>query len=362
MEHLVRIPGPIARQIRIEYQRKTVIIQHGLQTIERTHDSSTALWECLYTFYPIAEFLSPIEVIGLTFLNKQFKLDKRMKEWYLLLFKTNIVRLMEAKGHPLLAGILYTIPQPWPFVLSGSVVLQALLSETWDSYDIDIYGKEQGLSELENLLRENWYVSHYNPDTDDRYIQLEATKSIKEVMDWYNLVRTVNNKFFVRACVLQIIELSDHIERASDCVKAFDLSIVKNSWNGKTIYIHDYKALLSKTTNVSDNIELIVGAMGNGRGSFAGAFERIHSLQNNAILSINLERMNIEFSHAAIVSFFDKIFSRFKKYAKRGFIIQTNKRILEISDINTILDRLRKSPTTKKRWALLNQIKKLKQR
>jgi len=75
MEHLVRIPGPVARQIKIEYQRKTVIIQHGLQTIERTHDSSTALWECLYTFYPIAEFLSPIEVIGLTFLNKQFKLD-----------------------------------------------------------------------------------------------------------------------------------------------------------------------------------------------------------------------------------------------------------------------------------------------
>ena len=361
MEYLLVKVGPIARQIKRDYLRSQVIIHRRLQAIERTHDNSTALWECLYTFYPIAEFLSPIEIIGLAYLHKNFKLDKRMKEWYTSLFEMNVEDLMVAKGHPLLTGLLTTIPKPWPFVISGSIVLQALLSETWESYDIDIYGRRDGLLELQGLLRENSYLSHYNPETEDRYIQLEALNSIKEVIDWYNLVCQVSSKLVIHACIIQIIELTDHIEDASDCVKAFDLSVVKNSWNGTSILIDDYKSLLSKTSNVSEHIELIVDAMGNGCGSFAGAFERIYQLQRQAVLSINLDRMNLEFSHAAVVSFFDKIISRFLKYARRGFVIKSMGKIWEINDMNLVLTRLRKSPTTKKRWALFNQIKQLKQ-
>ena len=357
MEHLLENVGPLARQIKIDYLSGKVIIKHRSQVIERTHDNSTALWECLYTFYPIAEFLSPIEVIGLAYLHKDFKLDKMMKKWCTMAFVKNIENLMTARGHPLLAEKLSTIPRPWPFVISGSLVLQALLSETWDSYDIDIYGKTDGLREVENLLRKNCYVSFFNPNTVDCYIQLETTKSMKKVMDWHNLSRNVID----RACTIQIIELSDHIECASDCVKDFDLSVVKNSWDGKTIYVDDYRSLLTRTSNVSEHIELIVGAIGNGCGSFAGAFDRIHELQSKAVLSINIERMNLELSHAAVTWFFEKIFLRFLKYARRGFEIQSKGRIWEIANISVILTRLRKSPTTKKRWALFNHIRKLQQ-
>ena len=137
MQLLVLYPGPVAKQLRLNYLTNKVKIQQS-QAIARTHGNSTALWECLYTFYPIAEFLSPIEIIGLAYLHKNFKLDKRMKEWYTSLFEMNVEDLMVAKGHPLLTGLLTTIPKPWPFVISGSIVLQALLSETWESYDIDI--------------------------------------------------------------------------------------------------------------------------------------------------------------------------------------------------------------------------------
>jgi hypothetical protein len=311
----------------------------------------------LYTFYPIAEFLSPIEVIGLAYLHKDFKLDKKMKKWCTMAFVKNMENLMTEKGHPMLAEQLSTIPRPWPFVISGSLVLQALLSETWVSYDIDIYAKTDGLREVENLLRENCYVSFFNPNTVDCYIQLETTKSMKKVMDWHNLSRNVID----RACTIQIIELNDHIECASDCVKDFDLSVVKNSWNGKTIYVDDYTSLLTRISNVSEHIELIVDAIGNGCGSFAGAFDRIHELQSKAVLSINIERMNLELSHAAVTWFFEKIFLRFLKYARRGFAIQSKGRIWEIANISVILSRLRKSPTTKKRWALFNQIRKLQQ-
>jgi len=362
MSRLVPIPGPEAIQIRLSYLSSKVKIKHT-QSITRTHDNTTALWECLHIFYPIAEFLSPIEIIGLAYLHKDFKLDKRMKDWYTSLFEMNIENLMVAKGHPLLAEILITIPRPWPFVISGSIVLQALLSEKWERYDIDVYGRREELRELEYLLEENSYLSHYNPNIEDRYIQLLATKSIKEVMNWYKFGGgRVDGNMTFRACVVQIIELSDRIGRASDCVHSFDLSAVKNSWDGKSIKISDFRSLLSKTSNVSSHIELIVDAMGNGYGSFAGAFERIYKLQSIAVLSINLKRMNLEFSHAAVVSFFDKIFRRFLKYAKRGFVIQTKGRKWEISDINLILDRLRKNPTTKKRWALFNHIKQLQQK
>ena len=360
MQWLDLYPGPVAKELRLNYLTNKVKIQQS-QAIARTHDNSTALWECLHTFYPIAEFLSPIEIIGLGYLNKDFKLDKRMKELYTSRFEMNVMKLIVAKGHPLLAEILTTISRPWPFVISGSIVLQALLSETWESYDIDLYGRKDELKKLEYLLRKNMYISFFNAETQDQYIQLEVTKSIKEVINWYNLARKEYNNLADRACIVQIIELNDHIEQAADCVQSFDLSVVKNSWNGITIYVDDYESLLSKASNVSDHIELIVDAMGNGCGSFAAAFERIHQLQRKEILNINLKRMNLVSSHAAVVNFFDKIFSRFLKYARRGFVIKSKGRIWETSEISLILTRLRKSPTTKKRWALFNQVRKLQQ-
>jgi len=359
MECIIRKPGLLAQEMKIEYLCKQVRINRS-NAFARTDDNSTALWEILYTFYPIAEFLAPIEVIGLAYLHKKFKLDKRMKKWYTMVFEMNMKDLLTAKGHPLLADQLNTIPKPWPFVISGSAVLQALLSESWPSYDIDIYGRTEAIIEVEKLLRENRYVSFYNPNTEDRYIQLEATKSIKRVMDWHNLERKMNNNSLDRPCIVQIIELRDHIDYASDCVKYFDLSVVKNSWNGKSIYVDEYKSLVTKTSNISEHIEIIINAMGNGCGSFAGAFNRIHQLQGKAVLTINLERMNIEYSYDAVTCFFHKIFIRFLKYARRGFIIQSKGKIWDIQNIELILSRLRKSPTTKKKWALFNQIRQLK--
>jgi hypothetical protein len=357
MEYLMLNTGPLARQTKIDYLRRQVKIQRS-EAVARTHDVSSALWECLHTFYPIAEFLAPIEVIGLAKLHKNFKLDKRMIEWYKWQFEKNIYDLMKSKGHPIIAQLMSTIPRPWPFVISGSIVLQALLSEKWESYDIDVYGNSDGLNELEKILRDNCYVCLLNPDSEDQYIQLEAAKLIKKVTDWHNYVRTSSNNYMVPCCV-QIIELRDLIKNPADCVNSFDLSVVKNSWNGTDIFINDYESLLSRTAIVSEHIEFIVGAMGNGCGSFAGAFERLYQLQRNAILSIKFDRMNLNSSHAAVVSLFDRIFSRFLKYSKRGFLIHSIKRNWNLRDINTILDRLRRSPSAKKRWALFRQVKEI---
>lgn len=348
--------GPIARVIKIDYLRRQVIIQRS-KAEARTHDVSQPIWECLHTFYPIAEFLAPIEVIGLAKLHRNFKLDKRMKKWLILQFEKNINDLMKTKGHPMLGQLMSNIPKPWPFVISGSIVLQALLSEKWESYDIDVYGNRDNLNELEMILRNSCYVSLYNPDLEDQYIQLAATNSIKKILDWHNCLRTKSNNF-MDPCSLQIIELSDHIENSTDCVNSFDLSVVKSTWNGESIFINDYESLLSRTAVISEHIEFIIDAMGNGCGSFAGAFDRLHELQKKGMLSIKYDRMNLNSSHAAVVSLFERIFSRFLKYSSRGFVIHSIKRNWKIRDIKTILDRLRRSPTTKKKWALLKQIQK----
>jgi hypothetical protein len=269
-------------------------------------------------------------------------------------FKENLYGLMKTTGHSALVQHLTNTSKPWPFVISGSIVLQALLSVRWDNSDIDIYGKTDGVDVIQTYLSESSYQNFYvRGDTNDRYIILQATSSLKAVKDWYNYHREHNT---LPTSTIQVIELSDHIMQPTACVHTFDLNIVKNSWNGKSLRIHNYSSLIQRTAVISDHIEQVLGAMGNLSGSLANSFKRLYELQKSCILSIDLTEWNLDLSEHIMVSLFTKIFTRFLKYARRGFIIKGAGRIWEYRDINLMLVRLEKRKTLKQRSKLIREI------
>jgi hypothetical protein len=242
-------------------------------------------------------------------------------------------------------------------VISGSIALQALLSVKWDKFDIDIYGDEDGTSAIQTLLSNTGYQNFYvRGDTNDVYIQIQATQTLKSVKDWYNYQR---NNHALPLSTVQVIELTENIIQPAACVHSFDLDIVKNSWDGKLIRINNCSSLLQKTANVSKHIGQLLAAMGNVCGSLANPFKRLYELQKNRTLTIDLTKWNLSLSEDIIVNVFRKIFHRFLKYTKRGFTIKFDGKDWGTNNINLILSRLEKGRSNKQRAKLVNEIIKL---
>ena len=343
-------PGKIAREIRQEYLADKVCIPKCRPELCQFQSS---FWKVFYVFYPVAEFLSPVEILNLSTVHRYLRTPVTV-HFMIRQFKENLYGLMKATGHSALVQHLTATAKPWPFVVSGSIVLQALLSVRWDKYDIDIYGKADGVNVIQTYLSESSYQNFYvRGDTNDRYIILQATNSLKAVKDWYNYQREHNT---LPTSTVQVIELTDDIMEPAACVHSFDLNIVKNSWNGRSLQIHDCSSLIQRTAVISDHIEQVLGAMGNLSGSLANSFRRLYELQKSNILSIDLTEWNLNLSDDIMVSLFTKLFSRFLKYARRGFTIKGAGRIWEFRDINLVLARLEKRKTSKQRSKLIREI------
>jgi hypothetical protein len=264
---------------------------------------------------------------------------------------------MRATGHSTLVKKLIQLPIPWPFVISGSIVLQALLSVKWERFDIDIFGKTLGVDLIQSLLEESSYQNFYvRGDTNDQYIIINASETLKAVKDWYNYQR---NDHALPLSTVQVIELTENIIQPAACVHSFDLDIVKNSWDGKLIRINNCSSLLQKTANVSKHIGQLLAAMGNVCGSLANPFKRLYELQKNRTLTIDLTKWNLSLSEDIIVNVFRKIFHRFLKYTKRGFTIKFDEKDWGTNNINLILNRLEKGRSNKQRAKLVTEIIKL---
>lgn len=344
--------GEIATIIRREYLSRQVLIPF---TRPELLDSHRSVWRALYVFYPIAEFLSPVEVLNLTSIHRQL-INEETNSWIISRFKENLYGLMRASGHSALVKQLTILATPWPFVISGSIVLQALLSVKWDRFDIDIFGKIDGVDLIQSLLVESSYQNFYvRGDTTDRYIILHASQTLKAVKDWYNYQRE-REEHALPLSTVQVIELTDKIIAPAACVQSFDLNIVKNSWDGRRIRISNWSSLVQRRAKVSTHIERILAVMGNVCGSLANPFKRLYELQNDQILTIDLSVWNLSLSDDIIVSVFSKIFYRFLKYTKRGFTISCGGREWGEHDINVILNRLQRNRTNKQNAKLRSQI------
>jgi hypothetical protein len=333
---LVTNPGKIAREIRDVYIANQVVIQ---TTPNERIISETSGMKCFILFYPIAEFLSPVEVIKLSTIHRHLNQDHRVKRWIMYKFTNNLYELMNSIGHSALANTLRKYKHPWPFVISGSIVLQALLSDQWQIFDIDIYGIPDKIDTIERLLLDAGYQNfNVRADTMEPYIALMATKTIKSVKDWYNYLPLVNEQ--ARSTV-QVIELNDNNIDARRCVDAFDLDIVKNTWDGETLCINNFNSISNMTADVSPHIDHVIGAMGNACG-FVTSLVRLYELKQKGVLSIDLKSIQLSRLPIYVESVFDRIFRRFLKYAKRGFIIRTSLKDWTIREITVIINRLGK--------------------
>ena len=334
---LVTELGKVAREIRDQYIVNQALVMQS--TSNEQMSSEISGMKALILFYPIAEFLSPIEVLKLSTVHRNLKEDLRVKRWIMYKFKNNLYELMNSIGHSALANTLRKYKHPWPFVISGSIVLQALLSDQWENYDIDIYGIPDSIGTTERLLLNAGYENfNVRADTIEPYIALMATKTIKSVKDWYNYNPLINEQ--ARSTV-QVIELNDNNIDARRCVDAFDLDIVKNTWDGETLCINNFNSISNMTADVSPHIDHVLGAMGNACG-FVTSLVRLYELEQKGVLSIDLKNIKLSRLPIYVESVFDRIFRRFLKYAKRGFIIRTSLKDWTIREITVIINRLGK--------------------
>ena len=334
---LVTKPGPVAKEIRDVYNANQIEMQS--KSNDQILYSESSGMKSLILFYPIAEFLSPVEVIKLLTIHRHINQDRRVKSWIIYRFKNNLYELMNVSGHSALARNLKEYKHPWPFVISGSIVLQALLSDQWENYDIDIYGIPNSIGAIEILLVDAGYQNfNVRADTIEPYIALMASKAIKSVKDFYNYSPVVNEQ--ARSTV-QVIELDDNNIDARFCVDAFDLDIVKNTWDGETLRINNFNSISNMTACVSPHIEHVIGAMGNACG-FVSSLVRLYELKQKGVLSIDLKSIQLSRLPIYVESVFDRIFRRFLKYAKRGFIIRTSLKDWTIREIAVIMNRLGK--------------------
>ena len=84
---LVTNPGKVAREIRDVYIANQVEMQSTPN--ERTI-SETSRMKSMILFYPIAEFLSPLEVIKLSTIHRHLNQDNRVKRWIMYRFKNSL--------------------------------------------------------------------------------------------------------------------------------------------------------------------------------------------------------------------------------------------------------------------------------
>ena len=346
------ISGPIAEEIRRIYLAKQVLTS---PTQTELSDTLTSVFKSLDVFYPIAEYLSPVEVINLTKVHKRLR-NKQTNRWIIDRFRENLYELMIESGHRPLTIRLKELQTPWPFVISGSIALQALLAVKWDKFDIDIYVKANGVKTIQTLLRSTGYKNFYERgDTNDFYIQVQATQTLKSVKDWYNYVPDENEP---PRSTVQVIELVGKVKTPGACVDSFDIDIVKNSWNGHTISVNNCSSILQRTAIVSPHIEEILGTMGSLTGSLVKPFTRLYALQGKRILTIDLNKWNLSYSDDIIVGIYTKIFIRFRKYVQRGFIIHCNGKKWGRRQIDNVIDRLFTERTSHQRLKLVHEVLK----
>lgn len=209
----------------------------------------------LYT--SISRFLRPVDMIRMSHLDSTHKviynneITKRFQKWE---------RLSAYFKHPDEFLKLFNKK----CLLSGSIVLQFLLNESYDS-DIDIFLTLDNLYPVTNfLMKEKFKMkkqsnAYYSEDeSDNSSVPTESdNEDVSDVLSEDVAVDSgiariltferdcFKNKYNYKNCKVQLIVTKDPIES----IKNFDFNFVKNYYNGKQIYFR--KEVLNKTEYMS---------------------------------------------------------------------------------------------------------------
>lgn len=140
-------------------------------------------------------------------------------------------------------------------VVSGSSVIQAILSENWINSDLDIYINPDDLEAIRKKLTDSGYFENV-PEENNRGLPYGNMKVVK-FYKYRDIEANCNVKYFdagerVRDRVLKIDIVMTDIP-IDDFVNNFDLDICRNSFDGTTLKIGNIDSVLNKTAKYSDN-------------------------------------------------------------------------------------------------------------
>jgi len=298
----------------------------------------------------VADYLSPIDLINLSIVSLEFNSNKELKRSILPSFRRNLFGLLVDGGHSEIINELYKLLSPRSCILSGSIVLQAILGVCWMNSDVDIYCLNRiPFSAHYLLLAKGYEGTNHTMDLDESYYFLMGSvMHIHHVHDYFSR----SNRF---ASKIQVIDMNPNVS-AESCVDHFDLDIVQNYFNGEKLFIKSIASLTSKVGKVQRCTRCVTRTIGKASGSLVNVLKRLLALHNDGVIQINLENWYPLEAEKTLKSIFIRIFSRFEKYIQRGFVIEDRDNIWTSVEIGIILARLRRN-NKKMRADLINFIR-----
>lgn len=333
---LVRNPGPIARDIREAYLLS-----------QKTFQSLIVIKISFYTLLPIIRFitdnLSPIDLINCSISCHTFHANLEIRRSIFPSFYHNLCVLLEQGGHSTISKYLYKLLHPSVCVLSGSIVLQAILGVRWDGSDVDFYcihrsdaRRPVNVPFLHAVLDAIGYTeTSYEIDLDNSYYYLtSAANNIDIIHDFVQGSGSLSK--------VQVIDMKSAV-LPETCIQNFDLDIVQNLFDGKVLHIKSIMSITRRIAVVHPGTQIVTHTIGRATGSLVKVLLRLRRLHVDGVIHLSTENWNPLSLERRLKSIFLRIFSRFEKYILRGFFVDDGKNLWTFDNIAVVKKRLRKN-------------------
>lgn len=116
--------------------------------------------------------------------------------------------------------------------------------------------------------------------------------------------------------------LKKEVSSAEEVILGFDIDIVRNTWDGKTLHIAHPEAIASHTAHTSEFTQDMVAAFGKISDPTLDKFFRLCDLEDRGFIKV---RGNMDWQpgtyKSGIKLVFSTVFYRLLKYDNRGFTI-----------------------------------------
>lgn len=248
-----------------------------------------------YLFSIVSEYINPIDFISISCCSTELQKNFSIARLMVTSVNKNIIRLVASKFQQQsleISALFCKLAIVLGYSFSGSIVLQAILGEKWDSYDIDLY-RPIPLYEIGRSIRTKGCILKageseiLNRDRDAMVGLMKDSKIREGHIDQYHENVHVNgasyhNAYvskitsraygvfcgaddmvrFANAChddqtgvlskmdatvIVELIGLPGATNVYSEVVKRYDLDFCKNVFDGKRLQIHSIESLLTKS-------------------------------------------------------------------------------------------------------------------
>ena len=250
-------------------------------------------------------FLQPIDIIMSRNVNK--KIHREISSNFVLSsFRRNLAKLVSNCGYSGLVQRDNDVLRPGKSILSGSIVLQAVLGEEWVGSDIDLYATFDYITRVRSKFYHDMGFMYAawpdDNDVDDQccdYLiskigsvleSVEVWKSTeakepswKTASDGLNKAHGYCNLSQKSAGSLQVMALKADVGMAEEAIRGFDLDIVMNTFDGTTLFITNPFSIASRVAHTSEYVHMMSQALGDVADPSVDKMDRLDNLSEKGV-------------------------------------------------------------------------------